>query len=57
MHKQYKHNEVELHKNHNDSIKRLEAKYMDILKEEQKPFNYETWLEVLLQVARLDDRS
>lgn len=47
MHKQFKQNEIELHKNHNESIKRLETKYIDIMKEEEKPFNFETWLQVL----------
>ena len=47
MHKQYKHNEIELHKNHNDSIRRLEAKYEEMMREEGNMFSYSrAWLKV-----------
>lgn len=46
MHKQYKHNEIELHKSHNDSIRRLEAKYAELMKDEGKIYGSQDWLQV-----------
>jgi hypothetical protein len=65
MHKQCKQIEIELHKNHNDSIRHLEAKYMEMMKEEGKIFRSQNWLQVNLQLlihcklkiyGRLDNR-
>ncbi|XP_011500267.1 PREDICTED: putative leucine-rich repeat-containing protein DDB_G0290503 [Ceratosolen solmsi marchali] len=46
MQKQYNHIEIELHKNHNDSTRHLETKYMEMMKD-GKTFTSPTWLQSL----------
>ncbi|XP_014209823.1 COP1-interactive protein 1-like [Copidosoma floridanum] len=58
MHKQYKQNEIELLKNHKDSINCLEAKYLEMQNEEGKICGSQNWLQTLNsnQLQELHDK-